>query len=76
MLPTVAVEGTGAVAEPVPPVAAVYQSKLDPVAVKAVAVAFWQYVTGVVTVGAAGVAVILTVICALGLSQLPVDWLT
>ena len=32
--------GVGAVAEPTPPVAAVYHNKLDPVAVKADAVAF------------------------------------
>ena len=44
--------GVGAVADPTPPVAVLYQSKLVPVEVKAVAVAFWQYVTVVVTVGA------------------------
>jgi hypothetical protein len=36
------VEGVGAVEEPVPPVATVYQRILDPVAVNAVVVAFWQ----------------------------------
>ncbi len=49
-----------------------YQSRLVPVAVIAVAVAPWQYVTGEVTVGAAGVALIVTVIAALGPSHVPV----
>ena len=40
VLPAVAVEGTGAVALPVPPVATVYHSRFVPVAVNAVAVAF------------------------------------
>ena len=40
MLPTVVVEGVGAVALPVPPDATVYHNKLFPVAVSAVAVAF------------------------------------
>ena len=69
MPPTAAVLGVGGVALPVPPVAAVYQSKLVPVAVSAVAVAPWQYAIGA-TVGAAGVAVTFTVIAALGPSQL------
>ena len=42
VFPTAVVEGTGAVDEPVPPAAVVYQSKLVPVAVRAVAVLFWQ----------------------------------
>ena len=70
------VTGVGAVDEPVPPVAAVYQSKLVPVAVSGTAVVFWQYVTGVVTPGAAGVGLIVTVIEARGPSQPLVDWLT
>ncbi len=44
-------------ADPVPPVAVVYQSKVFPapaVAVKGTAVVFWQYDTGDVAVGAAG----------------------
>ena len=49
--PDAVVNGVGAVADPTPPVAVIYQSKLVPMAVKAVAVASWQYVTGVVTVG-------------------------
>ena len=53
VLPAVAVDGVGAVADPVPPVAAVYHNKLVPVADNADAVAFKQYTTGVVTVGAA-----------------------
>ena len=36
------VDGIGAVAVPVPPVAAVYHSRLVPVAVSAVAVPPWQ----------------------------------
>ena len=66
--PVAVVNGVGVVADPTPPVGVLYQSKLVPEAVKAVAVAFWQYVTGVVTVGA-GVEFIVTVIDALGPSQ-------
>ena len=73
--PDAVVIGVGAVADPMPPVAVLYQSKLVPEAVKAVAVAFWQYVTGVVTVGA-GVTFIVTVIDALGPSQVAMVWLT
>ena len=40
--PAIAVEGVGAVAEPVPPVEAVYQSRLAPVADKNGAVVFSQ----------------------------------
>ena len=69
VFPAAAVEGTGAVALPVPPVATVYQRRFVPVAVSAVAVSFRQYNTGVVTVGAAGNAVTVTTITALGLSQ-------
>ena len=46
--------GVGAVALPVPPVAAVYHKRVVPVAVKAVAVAPCAYVTGVDTEGAVG----------------------
>ena len=56
-----------------PPVDTVYHSNPVPVAVSAVAVAPWQYVTGDVTVGAGAIAIIVTVMAALGLSQLPVD---
>ena len=59
----------GAVALPVPPVEAVYHNKFTPVAVKAVALVFWQYTTGVVTIGAGGGATIVTVISARSLSQ-------
>ena len=76
MVPTADVLGVGAVALPVPPVATVYHNRLEPVAVKAVAVALWQYVTGVVTVGAAGVGVTSTTIAALELSQPDTVWLT
>jgi hypothetical protein len=70
------VEGVGAVDEPVPPVAAVYHNRLLPVAVNATAVEFWQYVTGLVTAGAAGVALIFTTIEARGLSHVFTVWLT
>ena len=52
VLPAVAVDGTGAEALPVPPVAVVYQSNPVPVAVNAVAVIFWQKVTGEFAKGA------------------------
>ena len=52
------------VATPVPPVAAVYHNKLVPVAVKAVAVAPWQYEIGEVTVGAVGCGLTVTVVAA------------
>ena len=75
-MPAVAVDGIGAVAVPVPPVAVVYHSNPVPVAVSAVAVALWQYVTGVATVGAAGVAFTFTTMEALGLSPQVEVWLT
>jgi hypothetical protein len=65
VLPDVAVEGVGAVALPVPPVAVVYHNNPDPVAVRGAAVSFWQYVTGVVTPGATGSAFTVTVTCEL-----------
>ena len=61
--------GVGAVALPVPPLTTVFHLSDDPVAVRAVAVAFWQYTTGLVTVGAAGVGVTFTAMVARGLSQ-------
>ena len=64
------VDGVGAVAEPVPPVAVVYHSKPVPVAVSGDAVEFWQYVTGLETVGAGVTGKIVTVICERGPSQL------
>jgi hypothetical protein len=60
VLPVVAVEGVGAVGLPVPPVAVVYHNNPVPVAVRGTAVAFWQYVTGVVTPGASGAAFTVT----------------
>ena len=69
VLPDAVVDGVGAVALPVPPLATVYHSRLVPVADKAVAVAPWQYVTGVVTVGATGEAFTVTTIDARGPSQ-------
>ena len=62
MVPAVAVEGVGAVALPVPPVETVYHNKLLPVAVNANAVAFWQYVTGLVITGATGMGLTVTLI--------------
>ncbi len=76
ILPIVVVDGVGAIALPTPPVAAVYHNNPVPVAVSAVAVVPWQWVTGVVTAGAAGMLLMVTVIAALGPSQAPVDWLT
>jgi len=42
VVPTVAVEGVGAVELPTPPVVTVYHNRLLPVAVKSMAVVFWQ----------------------------------
>ena len=75
-MPAATVLGVGAVALPTPPVATVYHNRLVPVAVKAVAVAFWQYAIGVVTVGAPGVAVTFTAMLALGPSHPDTVWLT
>jgi len=71
-LPAVVVVGVGAVALAVPPVAAVYQFSVPPVAavaVNALAVAFRQYTTGVVTVGAGVCGLTVTTISALGPSH-------
>ena len=77
MLPTAAVEGVGAVDEPVPPVAVVYHNKPLPVAVSGEAVWFWQSCTGVFTTGAAGMGLTVTVTGTLALSQLfATVWLT
>jgi hypothetical protein len=65
VFPDAAVEGVGAVALPVPPVAVVYHNSPVPVAVRAVAGSFWQYVTGVVTAGAIGRAFTVTATCEL-----------
>jgi hypothetical protein len=70
VLPDAAVEGVGAVALPVPPVATVYHNSPAPVAVRGAAVAPWQYVTGVVTVGASGKAFTIREVVAV-LEQLP-----
>ena len=61
-MPTVVVEGVGAVALPTPAVGTVYHINPVPVAVNGTAVAPWQYVTGVVTVGEEGGAVTTTVV--------------
>ena len=42
VLPTVVVDGVGAVDEPVPPVEVVYHNNPEPVAVNGTAVWFWQ----------------------------------
>ena len=68
--------GTGGVELPVPPVAVKYQRRFVPLAVRATAVVFWQYVMGVTTVGAAGGAVTFTVIEVLGPSHPFIVWLT
>ena len=69
--------GVGGVDELVPPVAAVYHNKPVPVAVSGEAVWFSQSNTGDVTAGAAGVALTVTVMGTLGLSQLLGNvWLT
>jgi hypothetical protein len=60
VVPTVLVDGVGAVVDPTPPVADVYHNKLLPVAVRGEAAAPTQYVTGVITVGG-GVETILMV---------------
>jgi hypothetical protein len=65
----VLVDGVGAVEDPEPPDKAVYHFKEVPVAAKAVAIAFWQYVTGEVTVGAPGIALIVTAMVTLELSH-------
>ena len=80
-MPAVVVVGVGAVALNVPPVATVYQFNVPvPVAVNAVAVAFKQYTTGLVAVGAGAAAFTVTSICALGLSHatplVVIVWLT
>ena len=70
MLPNVAAETVGAVAEPVPPDATLYQSKFDPVAESCTEGEPWHKTTGLVTVGAEGTAVTFTVITTrVGLSQ-------
>ena len=69
VLPAVAVDGVGAVADPFPPVAAVYHNRFVPVADNADAVAFKQYTTGVITDGAAVDVFTVTTIAALAPSQ-------
>ena len=58
--PTSAVEGTGTVAEPVPPVAVVYHNRPVPVADNGKDGAFLQYCTGLTTVGAGGIGITVT----------------
>ena len=73
ILPGDVVDGVGGVEEPVPPVAAVYHNKLLPVAVSIPAADPSQYLTGLITAGAASAALTVTVIGVLGLSQEPSD---
>ena len=70
MFPDDVVDGVGAVDEPVPPLTTVYHNRLLPVAVNAVAVAFKQYTTGVVTPGAVGKSLTVTVaVCPITLEE-------
>ena len=75
-LPDVAVDGVGAVEFPVPPVEVVYHNNPLPVAERGLAIASWQYTTGVVTTGVAVAATIVTTMDARGPSQLFTVWLT
>ena len=68
-MPTLAVEGVGAVAEPVPPVAVVYHKRLAPVAISGDAGTPLQSATGVMTTGGLGLAFTITVMDTLGLSH-------
>lgn len=70
-VPAVVVDGTGAVALPVPPIGTVYQSNAVPVAVSWVAVTPWQYVNGPLPTGAGGNETTDTTREALGPSQVP-----
>ena len=64
MLPAVAVDGTGPAGKMVLPVAVLYHFKFVPVAVNAVAAAFWQYVTVSTAVGGAtGIMLLVAVSC-------------
>ena len=77
MAPVLDVLGIGAEDKAVPPVAVVYHFNEEPVADSAVAVAPEQYSTGELTIGAAGVGLMITVIEFLSLSQPnPFVWLT
>jgi hypothetical protein len=74
-VPVLTVEGV-MLAKYAPPVETVYQPKFVPVAVKALAAAFWQRFTGLITMGAAGNAFTFTAICARALVQPLTDWVT
>ena len=76
MVAGVAVCGVGAVAEPVPPVAASYHNKFAPVAVNGLATVFWQNSRGLITTGGAEAGLTITVIESLLLSQVLINWLT
>ena len=75
-MPATLVLGVIAVLLPVPPVAVVYHLSDVPLALSADAVAYWQYVTGVVTVGLEGFALTFTVIAVRILSPQLMLWLT
>ena len=69
VVPAFVFETIGAVALPVPPVDAAYQSNPDPAAVKTGAVTPGHMAAGSVTVGAAGSALTVSVTVVLGLLQ-------
>lgn len=69
VVPVEAVDGVGAVDEPVPPVALVYHSSPTPEADSGAAVVPMQYAGGAVAAGAAGSGLIVMVMAARGPSQ-------
>jgi hypothetical protein len=71
VVPNEAADAVGAVVDPIPPEAVLYQSRFVPVAVSCTDGEPWHKTNGLVTLGATGTAVTFTVITALvGLSQL------
>lgn len=72
MVPAILVDGVGAVALPVPPAELVYQSRPVPPAVRAELLPPIHRFTGELTVGAAGVALMVTTIFVRGPSHLEV----
>ncbi len=73
---TAAEEGVGAVGLPTPPVAVGYQSSEVPVAVSGDVGAPRQMISGELTVGAGGAAVMVTGTGVRGLSPQPPVWVT
>lgn len=77
LAPVLLVLGVGAVVLKMVPVSELYHFKEVPLAVNGLAVAFEQYSTGELTVGAAGVGLTVTVMAVRGPSQPKVFvWLT